>query len=174
MATVIRGDDNFDTGTGRSNVVQTHVITTSSQSVSSMTITDITGLTATITPKFTSSKIMVDVRWSGEGSAADNYEVLFGIRRNGTDIGNPAAAGNRQVGMAQINMGYHSADSNSTPDSCIYSYLDSPSSTSQLTYTATVISNPATTLYNNRTVSNNDSASFERLTSSITLTEVQG
>ena len=42
------------------------------------------------------------------------------------------------------------------------------------TYTASVINTDASILYNNRTVTDSASGAYERLTSSITLTEVQG
>ena len=172
MATVIRGDDNFDTSIG-ANVVQTHVTTISNQSLSNNTRVNITGLTATITPKSTASKIMVTVMWHGEGSLAGNQNTVFGIRRGGVDIGNSTAAGDRVVGIAIIQQGHYDANADSTPDSCNYSYLDSPSAATPLVYTATVIGE-AQTLYNNSTVASTDAAGYERLTSSITLTEVQG
>jgi len=172
MTTVLRGGDNFDTSIG-SNVVQTHVTATSSQSLSGGTRADITNLTANITPKSTSSKIMVEVRWAGEFSHVAPHDSVFGIRRGGVDVGNPSSSGSRAVGITTVSIGYP-ADSSTTPEVCHYSYLDSPATTGTTTYTASVLSNAASTLYNNRTVADPDAGHGERLTSSITLTEVQG
>ena len=172
MATVIRGSDNFDTAFG-ANVVQTHVTATSSQALAADTRVNITGLAATITPKYTTSKIMVEVRWCGEPSSAP-HEILLGIRRGGVDIGNPPDTGARATAITSLAMGFYNLDSDSTMDNSFYTYLDSPNTTDAIVYTATVLPNASVTLYNNRTVTDSDVASYERLTSSITLTEVQG
>jgi len=156
------------------NVIQTHVATTSTQSLTSSTRANITGLTATITPKSTSSKIMVEVRWVGEFSNANNYDTVFGIRRGGVDVGNPVAAGSRYTGISGITIGYDSQEAHSTPDSAMYSYLDSPAASGSVTYTASILHRYTGTLYNNRTVDDADGVNYERLTSSITLTEIAG
>lgn len=172
MPSTIRGSDNFDSSIGK-NIVQTHTTTPTSQSVTSMTRDNLAGLTASITPKSTNSKIMVEVRWCGEHSAY-NYNCAFGVRRDGVDVGNPSSVGNRISGIHSISQGYHSHDADSTPDNVFYSYLDSPNTTNEVTYTASAIFEQAGTLYTNRTVADTNSSGFERLTSSITLTEVQG
>lgn len=172
MATVIRGDDNFDTSIG-SNMVQTHVTSASAQALAANTRVDILALTASITPKYTTSKIMVEVRWQGE-SNGNNENIVFGIRRGGVDVGNGDASGSKASGIAGISQGYPNVDNNSTMDSATYSFLDSPSTTSEITYTATIMNRQISTIYHNQTVSTSDSSVYERLTSSITLTEVQG
>lgn len=171
MATILRGDDNFDTAIAQKAVVQTHVITASSQASSSNVITNITGLSATITPSTSSKKVKITVRWSGEFSTIGMYESMYGIRRGSTVIGNPAAAGSRQVGMAPVAITFHS-NASTTQDSAFYVYIDSPSTTSATTYYATHANVNAGTLYNNRTVEDADSTGRERLTSSIILEEV--
>jgi hypothetical protein len=152
-------------------VIQTHLTTTSSQSIST-TRTNITGLSATITPSATTSRVRVTVKWSGENAGA-NENLVFGIKRNTTDVGNPAAAGSRHVGIAGIYQGYFNSDNSSTPDSTSYSYIDSPSSTSAITYYATVINGGSTTLYNQSTATDGtDNYARERLTSTITVEEI--
>ena len=171
MATTLRGDDNFDTAIAQKAVVQTHVTTASSQTSNASTITNITGLSAAITPSTSSKKIKITVRWSGEFSTTGMYESMYGIRRGSTVIGNPAAAGNRQVGMAPVAISLN-ANADTTQDSAFYMYIDSPSTTSETTYHATHFNVNAGTLYNNRTVEDSDASGRERLTSSITLEEV--
>ena len=152
--------------------VQTHLITSSSQAITAGTITNITGLNATITPATTSKRIKVTVRWSGEWGNLNQYDTMYGIRRGTTVVGSPAAAGSRPVGIATAYIGYHQ-DAGSTPDSTFYSYIDSPATTSATTYYATFKhSSISTTLYNQRTVLDIDAADYERLTSSITLEEI--
>tara|TARA_R110000803_G_C11784761_1_gene297150 strand:- start:80 stop:598 length:519 start_codon:yes stop_codon:yes gene_type:complete len=172
MATVIRGDDNFDTSIG-ANVVQTHVTDTSSQAISNTEI-NITNMTATITPSSVSSRILVAVRWCGETSVSE-HDFGFGMRRDGTDIGKPPVAGTRRTTLALSSLNYHSTDYGSTASQASYSYLDSPNTTSAVTYTATVQTSEINqTIFNNRTVNDTNNVAHERLTSSIILTEVQG
>ena len=152
--------------------VQTHLTTTSSQSNSANTRTNISGLNATITPSTTSKRIKITVHWNGEHSNNSNHNQVFGIKRDTTDIGNPAADGSRPIGIAMVSMGYSSPDSTSTPDSVMYSYIDSPATTSAITYHATYINVNAGTLYNQRSVNDTNTTQFERLTSTIILEEV--
>ena len=153
--------------------VQTHLITTSSQLIYANTVTNITGLNATITPSTTSKRIKVTARWNGEWSGATNaHDSVFGLKRDTTIIGNPATSGSRRVGMSIVAMGYAAEEAGSTPDSSFYSYIDSPATTSATTYYATFITDEAGTLYNQRTVNNIDGAYAELLTSNITLEEI--
>lgn len=156
-------------------VVQTHLNTTSSQSISADTVTNITDLNATITPSSTNSKVRITVRWSGESSNLNNYDCAFGIKRGSTIIGNPASAGNRIVGIASTLNNYHGGDSVSTPDGVMYEYLDSPGTTSATTYYATIRNRYAVTLVNQSSYNTTtDNIAFERLTSTITLEEIAG
>jgi hypothetical protein len=173
MATILRGDDNFDTAVGvADNIVQTHLITTSSQSVTAGTRTNISGLNATITPSTASKRIKVTVRWNGEYSNAANYECVYGIKRDTTDIGNPAADGNRNTGISTVSVGFETADATSTPDNASYSYIDSPATTSATTYHATYLNSYDGTLYNQRTVTDTNLSYKERITSTIILEEI--
>ena len=153
------------------HTVQTHVIVASSQSISAATVTNITNLNATITPT-AGTKILVTVRWNGEGSSSNNYDTVFGVRRDSTIVGNPDADGSRVVGMAIISQGHSATNTSDTPDSSFYQYLDSPTTGSAITYHATIRHRLALTIYNNRTVNDVNATDYERLTSTITLQEV--
>ncbi len=155
-------------------VVQTHVITTSSQSISANTRAEITGLSVNITPTTADSDMLVFARWCGEHSDVNNYNTVFGIRRDSTDIGNPATAGSRPLGITTLAQNFYVADANSTPDSANWFFMDESrsSGTSQITYKATIQIAHAGTLYNQRTVGDGDSSDGERLTSSIIVMEV--
>ena len=152
------------------HTVQTHVIVASSQSISAGAVTNITSLNATITPT-SGTKILITVRWNGEGSHSEGHAYIFGLRRDSTIIGSPSAASNRLVGLAVVTTS-HSTDVNSTPDACFYQYLDSPSTGSAITYHATIVHGAGSTVSNNRSSDDTDSVNFERLTSTITLQEV--
>ena len=155
-------------------IQQTHLTTTSSQSLSQATVAEISGLSVSITPVSSTSDMLIFVRWNGEHGIGSNYNFVFGVRRDSTDIGNPSASGNRMTGQAIIAMGFAGTDASSTPDSCYYSFLDTArsSGTSQITYKATVKTNDAGTFYNQRTGSNLDTGDYELLTSNITVMEV--
>jgi hypothetical protein len=109
-------------------VLQVVAATTSTRvTVASTTYTD-SGLTATITPSLSTSKILVLTSQSTTIYSDANLK-LFGVRlmRDSTaifnDISNPEILGNTLVNAAGQAMAYVS-----------YSYLDSPATTSATTY----------------------------------------
>ena len=171
MATILRGDDNFDTAIAQKALVQTYSITASSQALTADTTANMTGLSATITPSTTSKRIKVSVRWAGEFSV-DSHNCVFGIKRGSTAVGNPAAVGLKNVGITTSMINFYSVNDDSTPETAIYSYVDSPATTSATTYYATVTMATSVTVYHNQTKSTSNSIDRERLTSSITLEEV--
>ena len=131
--------------------------------------------TATITPKYANSKILVEIRWMGEfGSQGYIYNSMFGIY-NGTDyIGLPdGVSGSRNVGISTAAISYESPDAASTPESVYVSAVDTPNTTSPVTYQLYLMSGASITLYNNRTVVDTDSNGYERGSSLITLTEIR-
>jgi len=158
-------------GSSNQAPVQTHLTTTSSQVLLRGVRVDLVGLTATITPSTSTKRIKISVRWNGEGTSVFSQESVFGIRRNGVDIGNPAKAGLRTSGIATLAQGYW-GNAASTADSCTYEYIDSPAANTPLTYTATIVSQYSQTLYNQRTASDSNRGIQERITSTITLEEI--
>ena len=163
------------TTTGLPRSAQTYLDSPTSQSVAAVTVVDIAGLQASIKPSSATSKILVVVRWHGElGVAASTWNSMFGIKRNGSPIGNPTNVGTRMPGMASNTSTYnHAANADSTLEVVQYYYIDSPGTTNPVTYQATFQSYDAMTLYTNRTVADSDTAaSYERATSNIFLMEV--
>ena len=154
-------------------VKQTYVDTISSQSISIGTWTPITDLEVSITPSSASSKILIFVEWNGESGENYPHNNTFGIQRNSTDIGLQTGIGSRQPGITSMNVN-HTANADSTPESAVYNFLDSPATTSAITYKACIWCQNAQTLYNNRTVNASDTLDYERLTSSITVMEIAG
>ena len=157
-------------------VVSTLYATPSSQSISAGTDTNITGLTATITPYSTSSKILVFTRWYGEWSGSSPHDHIYFILRNTTTkINAQTGTSNRMSGLATVSTNYQTTgdwNNDSTPETLTFMTLDSPSSTSALTYTVACRYNNAGTLYTNRTVADTDSANYERGTSELILMEI--
>ena len=151
-------------------IVQNHINTISSQSLSAATFANVSNLNASITPSSSSSKILVKIRWNGE--ITSTHDMVFGINRDSTAIGNAPSAGVRPFGLNTTAISYQGEDS-STPESAFYEYIDSPGDTSSHTYHATAKHEGNYTLYNNRTVSDSNNSSRPRVTSTITLIELE-
>jgi hypothetical protein len=150
-------------------VVQTHK--TDSFTVSTATLTDITGLTATITPSSASNKILVITHIAGaaRASAGGNLRLL----RGSTQIGVADTASNRSLSSFSGNMWITSDHDSARTMSG--TYLDSPATTSATTYKVQGKNGTAAALNINRT--NNDTDAEDapgRMTSSITLMEIKG
>jgi hypothetical protein len=150
-------------------VVSTNL--TSVFTTSSATFGTVTGLTATITPSSTSSKILVmaQIAVGGQNAGAMGH---FKITRGGTDfyIGDTAGSRTPNVfgGIIAVNL-----QEVLLSQSIIT--VDSPASTSALTYQVEARRGiNAGTVYVNRSASDFDDANTGRGASSITLMEVAG
>ena len=155
-------------------VVQNHIVTTQSDVLTENTQATISGFSQSITPTYSSSKILIRIRWNGELSVTNNQNIVFRILRDNVAIGLPASASQRNLGISGLSQGYWDSDANSTQDNAWVEYLDSPGTTSSITYKLAVISSTAGTLFTNRTGSDTDTPAGERLTGGITLMEVAG
>lgn len=147
------------------STTKTDTFTTTSTSM-----TDITGLNASITPKSSSSKILVEVKVSAFMPATERGG--FRIVRDSTAIGIADSAGSRtRSGFAIGGPSY----TNSVYD--IYStgqtFLDSPATTSSTTYKVQMYVSNGTACIN-RSGTDTDAFWQPRSTSSITLMEIAG
>ena len=125
------------------------------------------GLSAAITPSSTSSKIFVNVSVSG---GLNNSNTWLAVLRDSTYLGLGDAAGSRlQCTFGSL---YTFGDANIMKTHG-FQLVDSPSSTSQLTYKVQVRS-LANTWYVNRSVADADSVDHGRASSTITLMEIAG
>jgi hypothetical protein len=142
--------------------------TDSQLAITSATYTDITGLSASITPRSASNKILVLYRINGATSGATLWSA-FQIVRNSTAVGNGA--------QGTLRTKAHSAERGQFSDGNPYwstsgEFLDSPSTTSAVTYKIQTSSNGTT--YVNRAATNGDIADYVSTLCSITLMEIQG
>ena len=154
-----------------SNVVQT--VKTNVFSTTSSTYTNITGLSVTITPSSTSSKVLVLAQIAA--SRQDTGDRLFGFRINGGGaenfIGDAAGVRERalffnssrggQDGSAGTNLHFYPAI-----------YLASPNTTSPVTFTVQGKVVNGSTLFINRSRDDQDRTDNGRVASSITAIEV--
>ena len=158
-------------GTGKiAQIVSTNKVDTFGESIATEGISSIvTGLTVDITPSATSSKILVFVN---VGVGADGeHGMSLQLYRDTTqiDLANAASSRPRRSKGPMQNSGGSSYITNINT-----SYLDSPSSTSSLTYGIKIAhtSSSTKTIYVNRSHDDVDDASYGRNASTITVMEV--
>ena len=140
-------------------------------------VSDITGLSVNITPISTSNKVLVFYSVQGVSEAASrvvNFATTLKRADTQISIGDTASARIRVTNFISIR-----ADANDQNVGAVvaYNYLDSPSSTSELTYEVGLknIQDTALTYHVNRTYGDADNANYRpRATSSITVMEVAG
>jgi hypothetical protein len=131
----------------------------------STSFTDVTGLTASITPTSTSSKILVlsKVAINTRSAAIGDIQLL----RGATIIGGGTAVGSRTSGMSAFYSGVAGTTDLST------NFLDSPASVSSQTYKIQTRTNTGT-LGINTVADDANAALVTRTSSTITLMEVAG
>jgi len=150
--------------TGKILQVQNSVKTDTLASAGANAWNDI-GLSVNITPKSTTSKIFVNVSVSG---GLNNSNTWLAVLRDSTYLNLGDAAGSRlQCTFGSL---YTFGDANIMKTHS-YQLVDSPSSTSQLTYKVQVRS-LANTWYINRSVNDADNGDAGRASSSITVMEI--
>lgn len=152
---------------------KTVVTTTNTTTMTTETVVDVTGLSVNITPKFSNSIIFLTGQVVGEPSANGPHNMTFMFRR-GTTALKGTVAGNRNVGIMFPSMSYYDVDQGSTPDSAVYFFHDTPSSTSELTYKIAVQASMAgnAVWHLNKTVTDTDSSAYERGVSFIMAQEI--
>jgi hypothetical protein len=144
-------------------VVSTIKTDTFSQS-STSTLTDITGLSVSITPSSNTSKVFV-IAHIGVSDVSAGSGLGFALIRGSTKIGAGDTAGSRNTVIAG---GLYDPE---RANPIAFSYLDSPSTTSSTTYKIQMYNNNATG-YVNRTHTDSDSAAYPRGSSTITVWEI--
>ena len=152
-------------------VVQT--FKTDAFSRSSTTFGDITGMNVSITPASSSNKILITCHLS-VGTNGNGY-VGFRLLRDSTNIGHSTALDSQNSANTRDSafaFGDESSQAQNKLNTVSYSFLDTPSSTSSLTYKLTVRTWSSTTFRLNRPQFIGNAAYTMAGTSSITATEV--
>lgn len=162
-------------GGGIVQVVQT--VKSDTESLTSSAVeTLIPGMEVTITPKFSSSKILVMVVLNAMVSSS--YGAHYAVLRRGTNnicVGDAAGSRNRASISLQPPIFYaDNAGSSYGPGQASLQYLDSPNTTDSVTYGLyhAEADDQGNALYINRSSNDSDENRFNRVTSSITLMEV--
>ena len=155
-------------GGGIIQVVST-TVTAATFTHNSETPTLITGMVATITPKFSTSKVLVSINVNTSVTSASYTSMLLLYRDGSVITGARGDAG----GAAQIRCfkSLRHSGSNVTQETSGM-YLDSPSTTSATTYQVYVAQEGGSTMHLNRFGSDSNHAYHPRATSGIILMEV--
>ncbi|BAQ89596.1 uncharacterized protein [uncultured Mediterranean phage uvMED] len=143
-------------------VVKTDIFSTTSTS-----FVDVTGLTATITPSATSSKVLVTVNICT--AAKDNSQSCI-LLRGSTQIALGDAASNRTRAFGGSAYEANIGDATQMPYNT--NFLDSPNTTSATTYKIQGAAIGGATLYYGRGGADTDNAQHARTPQIITLTEI--
>lgn len=132
----------------------------------------ITGLSASITPTSVNSKIMILANF---GQISGSSETTWGIFmfRNGTKINLGDAAGSRAQGS--IAGGIASSSGTYRGNSASIMFVDSPATTSAISYTFSMGSNGSATIYLNQDGRDSNAANDStRTASTVILMEIAG
>jgi hypothetical protein len=151
-------------------VVQT--VKTDTFSTQTSSFTDVTGLSVSITPTKASSKILVScavaVGYNNDGTVTRRGGIsLF---RGSTNLVVPTSPGSRSPTYAWAS----EMSSNEVYDTYCFEFLDSPNSTSSLSYNVKVLNGGggSSIVYVNRSELDNDQAITGRSVSTITVMEI--
>ena len=153
-------------------VKSTTMTTTATYSISGMTWTEVGGLTTTITPTRSDSKILVMANIGGISSNGEYQRYGMALRRNSTNIGVNSDGANH----TRANWTYYGRNFGNTPDTfAVFNHLDSPATTSAVSYKVMITSeSTGFYLYVNRSENDSSSSSVFRTASSLTLMEISG
>ena len=166
---------NFSNGTTLSTgatgkilqVVHGHKSDRQTFSTSSGTFSDVTGMSATITPSSTSNKIIIMFNINTGGQSGQR--ITYRLQRNGNNIARGDADSSSQRGCFSSIV----TSGNSQSEHQSYVFQDSPSSTSALTYKIQFESEGGTHIINN-TRGNSGASNYHVGSSNILLMEEQG
>jgi hypothetical protein len=159
-------------GTGGKVLQVVQTVKTDTFNTSSTTFTDITGLSASITPSSTSNKILVMCHIGICDAGGDGVSTAVALIRGSTNIGGGTASGNRLSGISRTASGQNADHGNGLS----FQYLDSPNTTSSTTYKVQAQAQTSFSVYVNRSTTDADVAlSYgTRTSSTLTLIEIAG
>jgi hypothetical protein len=162
-----------DAGMPAGAVVQVQqTIKTDAFTTTSTSMTDVTGLSVNITPTSSSSKIMVvyDVTCTG-----GHYVSYIDVVRDSTALALPDAAGSRPQHTSIQTVRNELVATHGGTDRHNGTILDSPATTSQITYKIQTKARSTHTAYVNRSEPDRDNADYDgRQTSTLTVMEIAG
>jgi hypothetical protein len=131
----------------------------------------ITGLSASITPTSTSNKVLVQVSMGRIGpNIGTGATVAFQILRNSTVVGAGTPAGS-QIATSFVTVS--STNGNYSSGGFAFQFLDSPSSTSSITYSVQILGESSVTVYINRSYTGGTGSTVYEAASASTITATE-
>lgn len=131
---------------------------------------DLSGLSVTITPSSASSKILITASVCAGQGPSNPYAIWFRLTRDGTPVGVGNSTNSRsEVSFALVPIGTYMDDDMGTAG---FTYLDSPSTTSAITYKIQGTSRAVGDWAYNMSDDQSDSGAFAQGISTITAMEV--
>ena len=168
------GDSTIDTLSRAGNIIQVvQVLKTDTASLTNTeTITDISGLSVTITPASASNKFLITGKVSLAVRQYQNHNIFINV--NGSVVGSGTADGNRSTGHGGL--GYVSSDSQhmqiSVPLDLLVNASDGNAHTIKVQWQAPDTTGNRTIYLNRSQTDNNSDDSGSRYTSTLTVMEV--
>ena len=175
MASQLRVDkilpvDGAPTGGGGGIVQVKQTVLDTVFTSNSTSYADVTGMSVAITPKFSTSKILVMVTLRCSMNQSDRWSSYILLRDSQILFDGTADGSRTQSSLWHINF-EGTGNGNSIGDKNI-TFLDSPASTSALTYKLQVKVQSGATAYVNRSMNDSNADYGPRTSSSITVMEV--
>lgn len=162
-------------GSGQVPVQVVSATKTDTFGTSSTSYSDVTGLSVTITPTSASNKILI-IYTVQMAFACSSAGILSQLVRNST----PICIGDAASSRPRVSVGAYAGDFSVSQQSSLISgsnnFLDSPATTSPVTYKIQMASTTGgVTVYVNRSISDRDTSLYDpRTASSITVMEISG
>ena len=132
---------------------------------------DLGNLSQAITPKFSTSKILISCQLGTVDHAEDTYLVAFQYVRGSTDIGGGGVDGSRLNSSTAIR-GMGSGDTNAYHSLVLPQFLDSPNTTSATTYKVQYRNRNGGNFHYLRADSDNNNTSYITSPATLTVQEV--
>jgi len=141
------------------------------------TWTDITGLSATITPTRSDSKVMIELAMNM--GCPNNRHINLRMERNGSALAGASGDNTGVTNQQEVFYYYYSENAHGEEDQrhVTLKYIDSPATTSAVTYNPAVYlwnGQGSVTFYTNRANNNSNTGYYGSSISTITLTELTG
>jgi hypothetical protein len=134
--------------------------------------TAVPGLSVSITPRATSSKILIIYTMNFDGTRS-NSGGGWAIFRNGSHL--TASSGDANTNNYRVSMDFGAqANAGQSAENRYYQYLDSPSTTSAVTYDIRMTADYGFAVYVNRARNDSNEGDDGRFASIITVLEISG
>ena len=162
------------TNFGGGKLLQTvQTVKTDHYSVTNTAVSDVTGMSVTITPSSSSSKILIlcELQWGDDGNGYSGFKLI----RGSTNIGQSTALDSENAANTQDTafcaMSTQAQDTYKVNNTS-FNFLDSPSTTSATTYKLQIVTWTSTTFHLNRPNSIGNARYTMSGTSTITAMEI--